>query len=322
MHMIHRSSWRVGALLLALGASFSLPAMAADTDTASDDSTRLVLLGTAGGPSAKAARAQPSSAIVIGNDVYVIDAGDGVVRQMILAGISPRNLRAVFITHQHSDHNVGYCPLLVRSWASGQRNEIDAYGPAPLKKMTDACMELNAWDIALRQEDEGRPDLTKMINDHEIDNDGVIYKDGNVTVTAFRVPHGAAKPTFGLRFDTSDRSIVFSGDTSGGENLIKHAQGADILIHEVVSVPGVEALVGRIDPGNDELIRHIIEAHTPPKEVGRIATKAGVDTLVLNHFVPTGGPSDNEEAWLAEARKGFEGKIIVGRDLMDILDHE
>ncbi len=101
MHKIQRSIWCVGALLLALGAGFSLPAIAADTGTASNASTRLVLLGTAGGPSAKAARAQPSSAIVIGNDVYVIDAGDGVARQMILAGISPRNLRAVFITHQH-----------------------------------------------------------------------------------------------------------------------------------------------------------------------------------------------------------------------------
>lgn len=320
MHKINSPVWCVCALLLALGAGFSLPAIAAGVETSGSASTRLVLLGTAGGPSAKAARAQPSNAIVVGNDVYVIDAGDGVSRQMILAGISPRNLRAVFITHQHSDHNVGYCPLLVRSWASGQRNEIDAYGPAPLKKMTNACMELNAWDIALRQEDEGRPDLSRMINDHEIDQDGVIYKDDNVTVTAFGVPHGAAKPSFGLRFDTPDRSIVFSGDTSGGENLIRHAQGADILIHEVVSVPGVEALVGRIDPGNDELIRHIVEAHTPPDEVGRIATKADVDTLVLNHFVPTGGSSDNEEAWFTEARKGFKGKIIVGRDLMDILD--
>ncbi|MDR5903397.1 MBL fold metallo-hydrolase [Halomonas icarae] len=314
MQQLQQFKGRFGALFLALGVSLSLSAGAADDQ----QEARLVLLGTAGGPSAKAARAQPANALVIGDDVYIIDAGDGVVRQMILAGISPRDLRAVFLTHQHSDHNVGYCPLLVRSWASGQRDDIDAYGPEPLQRMTDACMALNEWDITLRQVDEGRPDLTRMVKVHEITADGVIYQDDNVTVTAFEVPHGAAEPSYGLRFDTAEHAIVFSGDTSGGDNLIQHAQDADILVHEVVSVPGVEALVERIDPGNDALVRHIVEAHTPPEEVGRIAKSTGVDTLVLNHFVPTGGPSDNDQSWYDAASSEFDGHIIVGQDLMEI----
>ncbi|WNK20082.1 MBL fold metallo-hydrolase [Halomonas piscis] len=309
---------RLSALSLALSASFFLPTASAELASNNQDSTRLILLGTAGGPSAKAERAQPANALVIGSDVYIIDAGDGVVRQMIQAGISPRNLKAVFITHHHSDHNVGYCPLLVRSWASGLRSNIEVYGPEPIQKMTNACMTLNEWDINLRQKDEGRPDLTQMVKTHEITADGPLYEDDNIAVTAFQVPHGAAKPSYGLRFDTDDGAIVFSGDTSGGSNLIQHAQGADVLVHEVVSVPGVEALVERIDPGNDELVRHIVEAHTPPDKVGEIAESIDVDTVVLNHFVPTGGPSDNDQAWHDAVRGEFNGNIVVGQDLIEI----
>jgi ribonuclease BN (tRNA processing enzyme) len=304
----------VSAALLMLG----LLGHVAAAEQAQKAETRLVLLGTAGGPSAKKTRAQPANAVIINDAVYAVDAGDGVVRQMELADISPRRLRAVFLTHHHSDHNAGYCSLLLRAWASGLRTNVDIHGPPPLNQITRSCLEMNAWDIDLRKVDEGRPDLAALIKVHEIGGDGVIHQDENVKVTAFEVPHGAAKPSYGFRFDTPDGSIVFSGDTSGGENLIEHAKGATVLVHEVVSVPGVDALVERIDPGNEELKRHIIEAHTPPDEVGRIAAEAGVDTLVLTHFVPTDGPADQAELWREGAQEGFDGEIIVGEDLMEL----
>lgn len=281
--------------------------------------TRLVLLGTAGGPALKKARAQPSNALIVNGDVYIIDAGNGVSRQMALSGIDPRKMRAVFITHNHSDHIADYGTLLLRAWASGLRTKIATYGPPPLAKMTRSYLDYADWDIQLRKVDEGRPDLASLISVHEIKEEGVIFEDANLKVTAFEVPHGDAKPSYAFRFDTPHKSIVFSGDTSRSTNLIKHAKGADILVHEVVSIHGVEAVVQRIDPGNKDLVQHIVEAHTPIEEVGEVAREAGVKKLVLSHFVPTGLPSyDKPELWIEGVRKTYSGEVIVGEDLMII----
>ncbi|SIS48245.1 MBL fold metallo-hydrolase [Neptunomonas antarctica] len=281
--------------------------------------TRLVLLGTAGGPSIKKARAQPANAVIVNGSVYIVDAGNGVARQMALAGISAKKLRAVFITHNHTDHNADYGTLLLRAWLSGLKTPVDTFGPPPLKKMTNAYMEYMDWEIKLRIRDENRVPLQSLVRANNIEGDGVIYKDENITVTAFEVPHGAAKPSYGFRFDTPDRSIVFSGDTARSDNLIKTAKGADVLVHEVVSIHGVEAIVNRIDPGNDALKRHIIEAHTPTEEVGEVAAAAGVKKLVLNHFVPTGLPAfDNPELWIKGIRKHYQGEVVVGKDLLEI----
>ncbi|HET6342685.1 MAG TPA: MBL fold metallo-hydrolase [Gemmatimonadota bacterium] len=279
--------------------------------------TRLILLGTAGGPSPKQTRSAPANAVVVDDAVYVVDAGNGVARQLVLAGLPPRHLRAVFITHHHSDHNADYGNLMLLAWTTGLRTPVDTYGPPPLARMTELFLALNAPDIELRQDEEGQPVLAELIRPHEIEADGVIYEDENVKVTAFEVIHLGAR-AYGFRFDTPDRSIVFSGDTSPSKNLIEHARGADVLVHEVVSVPAVDALVARIDAGNEALRSHIINAHTPLTEVGRIATEAGVKTLVLTHFVPSDGPDDQAELWRKGARQHFSGEVIIGEDLMEV----
>lgn len=279
--------------------------------------TRLILLGTAGGPSPKQTRSAPANAVVVGDAVYVVDAGNGVARQLVLAGLAPRHLRAVFITHHHSDHNADYGNLMLLAWTTGLRTPVDTFGPPPLARMTELFLALNAPDIELRQKEEGQPVLADLIRPHEIEADGVVYEDENVKVSAFEVVHLGAR-AYGFRFDTGDRSIVFSGDTSRSENLIEHARGADVLVHEVVSVPAVDALVARVDAGNEALRSHIIHAHTPLTEVGRIATEAGVGTLVLSHFVPSDGPDDQAELWREGARQHFSGELIIGEDLMEI----
>ncbi|MGH7563783.1 MAG: MBL fold metallo-hydrolase [Gemmatimonadota bacterium] len=254
---------------------------------------------------------------MVNDAVYVVDAGNGVARQLALAGLASRNLRAVFITHHHSDHNADYGNLLLLTWTAGLKTPVDTYGPPPLVRMTELFLELNEQDIDLRQDEADRPVLADLIRPHEIEGDGVIYEDENVKVTAFEVIHLGAR-AYGFRFDTPDRSIVFSGDTSRSENLIRHARGADVLVHEVVSVPAVDALVARTDPGNEALKHHIIYAHTPLTEVGKIATEAGVQTLVLTHFVPSDGPDDTAELWREGAKQHFSGELIIGQDLMEI----
>lgn len=310
----------IGAAVCATALLFSVTAQAqAPSPAQTASGTRLVLLGTAGGPSIKKARAQPSNALIVNGEVYVIDTGNGVARQMALAGIDVKKLRAVFITHNHSDHMADYGTLLLRAASSGLKNTVHTFGPPPLSMMNKAYMAFADWDVQLRVRDEAKPELADMVKVREIFQDGVIYQDENVKVTAFEVPHGAAAPSYGYRFDTPHKSILFSGDTTKSDNLIKHAQGVDILVHEIVSVHGAEAIGERIDPGNKELVRHIVEAHTKPDEVGEVATAANVGKLVLTHFVPTGLPKfDNPQAWIDSVRQTYAGEIVVGEDLMAI----
>jgi len=284
-----------------------------------DVGTRLILLGTAGGPALKKARAQPANALVVNGHVYIIDAGNGVARQMALADLSPNALRAVFITHNHSDHVADYGTLLLRAWLSGLKTPVDTYGAPPLEEMTRAYLRYMDWDIQLRIRDEPRPPLADLIRAHDIAGPGVIYRDENLKVTAAEVPHGAAKPAYAFRFDTPHRAIVFSGDTARSDALIKLATGADVLVHEVVNVDGVDAVVNATDPGNAALKRHIIEAHTPVEEVGEVAAKAGVRKIVLTHFVPTGLPAfDKPELWIQGVRRHFKGEVVVGEDLLEV----
>jgi ribonuclease BN (tRNA processing enzyme) len=307
------------SLVAILAFGVAAPWLQAQPPPPQSTGTRLILLGTAGGPAIKKARAQPANALIVRDSVYIIDAGDGVSRQMGLAGVSPKALRAVFITHLHSDHVADYGTLLLRAWQSGLKKAVDTYGPAPLKAMTASYLQYMRWDIQLRIRDENRPVLANLVRAHDIAKAGVIYKDENVTVTAAEVPHGAAKPAYAYRFDTPDRSIVFSGDTSKSASLVKLAAGADVLVHEILNIDGVDASVKETDPGNEALKRHIIEAHTPMEEVGQVASEARVKKLVLTHFVPTGQAAfDKPELWIQGVRKSYQGEVVVGEDLLEI----
>ena len=283
------------------------------------ESSELVLLGTGGGPKIWAARSQPASAILVNGDVYIIDAGDGITGQLAKSGIDTNSIKAVFITHNHSDHVADYGTLLLRTWQSGHKGPIDCFGPPPLKDMTNSYIDYMSWDINLRIQHEARPDFKTMINVFEIENNSHVYQDSNLKVDCIKVPHGEADPSYSYRFQIDGKVIVFSGDTSKSEALIDFSSGADILVHEVLNLEGVEAIIEKTYPGNEPFRSHIIEGHTTMSEVGEIASQAKVKTLVLNHFVPTGSPLlDKEEIWQNGVRKTFNGQIIVGTDLLRI----
>jgi ribonuclease BN (tRNA processing enzyme) len=287
--------------------------------TASPQSkTRLILLGTGGGPRPRKARAAPSQVILVDGAVYVVDCGDGVARQFVAADVPLAALRHVFITHHHSDHNAGYGNLLLLAWTAGLRTRVDAWGPAPLERITRLFFEMSAFDIETRIADEGRVPLVPLVHAHEIGNGGVILKEEGVTVTAARVHHPPIANAFAYRFDTRDRSIVISGDTAmPADALIALARGADILVHEVVYPPAIDRLVAPL-PNAAALKKSILAHHTSPEDVGRIAHAAGVKTLVLSHFVPAEDPSITDEMWTAPVRAHFGGRIVLGKDLMEI----
>jgi ribonuclease BN (tRNA processing enzyme) len=308
---LNRRDLILGAAAIAGGALW--PRMARSRSEA----TRLILLGTGGGPRPRKANSAPAQVITAGGAAYVVDCGDGVARQLVLAGVPLASLRHVFITHHHSDHNADYGNLIWLAWTAGLRTRVDTWGPPPLAKMTRLFFEMNEYDITTRIADEGRVPLAPLVQAHELSEGGAVLQDENVKVTAALVAHPPVVPAFGYRFDGRERSIVISGDTAPSDNLIELARGADVLVHDALYAPAVDRLVAGV-PNATSLKRSILSHHTTAEDAGRVAQAAGVKLLVLSHLVPADDPAVTETMWIDAARKHFQGSIVVGRDLLEI----
>ncbi|HEX5043012.1 MAG TPA: MBL fold metallo-hydrolase [Candidatus Polarisedimenticolaceae bacterium] len=292
----------LAALLLAAAAQASPP-------------PRLVLLGTAGGPTPKRTRAAPAQALHVNGTLYVVDCGNGAGRQMALAGLPFLELRHVFLTHHHSDHNADLVTLPLLAWAAGNESTVTLHGPRPMRRAVRAGLRAHAFDVETRTHDEGRTDLRKLLRVHAVREDGLVLDDGRVRVTAARVQHPPIEDAFAYRFDLPGWSVVFSGDTAPSETLIRLAKGADVLVHEVLLADAAEVARWLEKPPEHALVQHVVRSHTSFRDVGRVARDAGVKTLVLSHFVPGDAPVDRD-AVLAEIGKSFGGKVVFGEDLM------
>ncbi|HEY7611382.1 MAG TPA: MBL fold metallo-hydrolase [Gemmatimonadales bacterium] len=279
--------------------------------------TRLILLGTAGGPRPRKSRSASAQVIIANDKAYVVDCGDGVARQLVLAGVPLATVRHVFLTHHHSDHNADYGNLFLLAWTAGLRSRVDAWGPPPLEHMTGLFFEMNATDIAARIEDERRAPLATLVHPHDLSGGGLVMRDENLAVTSALVHHPPMDRAFAYRFDAADRSIVISGDTTRSDALVELARGADILVHEALLPEGMDRLVAGV-PNAPGLKRSIMSHHTTAEDAGRVAQAAGVKTLVLSHFVPAEDPAITEQMWADAAKKWFRGRVVVGRDLLEV----
>jgi ribonuclease BN (tRNA processing enzyme) len=284
---------------------------------ATEKRTRLILLGTKGGPRPGRTRHAPSLVVLIDDVPYVVDCGDGVASQLTRAGVPLTGLRHVFITHHHSDHTADYGNLLLLGWGAGLKTRVDCHGPPGLARMTEQFFEMHAADIGTRIADEGRVDLRKLVFVDERRANGLVLEDERVRVTSAVVHHPPVRPAFAYRFDGPDRSIVISGDTSPSKSLIGLARGADVLVHEALYVPGIDALLKKV-PNASNLRQHLLASHTTTEDVGRVAAEAGVKTVVLTHLVPGDMPSITDAMWAAGVKKHFKGRVVVGRDLLEI----
>lgn len=278
--------------------------------------TRLILLGTAGGPTPKVGRGAPAQALVVDGHTYVVDCGNGVAPQLVRAGVPLDSLSGVFLTHHHSDHNADYGTLLLLAWASNLTRQVTAVGPPPLAAMTESFLDYQSFDIATRIKDEGRPPLAPLIAPREVTAPGVVYEDERVRVTATLVAHPPIEVALAYRFDTADRSVVFSGDTAPTPALVELARGADVLVHECIHLPSIDAMLAD-DPDASRLREHLEDSHTDVDLVGGIAEAAGVGTLVLSHLVPAHDGID-PETWHRWGSRGFSGKVVVGHDLLEL----
>ena len=293
--------------------------------------TKVVLLGT-GTPVPDPERSGPATAIVVDDSAYLVDFGPGVVRRakgaVLDRGITqlePANLKVVFVTHLHSDHTAGYPDLILTGWSSGRHTPLEVYGPIGLQSMTDHILQAYRIDIQTRTnpggDQRGNQEGWK-VNAHEI-KPGVIYKDAKVTVTAFPTQH--AMESYGFRFDTLDRSIVISGDTSPTEETIKACNGCDVLIHEVRTLELFSNLP-------EERRSFGSKNHTTSDQLAALATKAKPRLLIAYHawiawgpsvlpsgeesvVLTTGGFHSSPDALQKEIAARYSGHFVIGRDL-------
>jgi ribonuclease BN (tRNA processing enzyme) len=279
--------------------------------------TRLILLGTGGGPRPRTTSSASAQVILVNDEAFVVDCGNGVARQLVFAGVPLPRLRHIFLTHHHSDHNADYGNLISLAWTAGLQSRVDTWGPPPLEKMTALFFQMNASDIEARIADESRVPLAPLVHVHEVSEGGAVMQNDRVKVTATIVNHPPFVLAFAYRFDAADRSIVISGDTARSDNLVKLAQGVDVLVHSAVYFPAVDRLIARV-PNATALKQTIIRGQTSAEDVGRVAQAAGVKTLVLSHLIPADDPTVTDQMWIDAARTEFKGTVIVGRDLLEV----
>jgi ribonuclease BN (tRNA processing enzyme) len=257
--------------------------------------------------------------MIVNDTPYLIDFGAGVIRRTMAAfekgvtalGYGGINIKTVFLTHMHSDHTIGYPDLVFTPWVMGRSEPLDVYGPRGIMAMTEHM--LKAWQVDIEGRINGLgnydPEGCK-VNAREI-APGVVHQDRNVTVTAFSAQHGEMVNSFGYRFDTSDRAIVISGDTTPTHTLLDHSGGCDVLIHEAYSMETYR----RVSPRAQEYRRR---HHTSSIELAKIANDVKPGLLVVYHRSNIGGApesADSEDVLLDEIRQSYGGRVVMGHDL-------
>jgi ribonuclease Z len=275
--------------------------------------TEIVFLGT-GTPRPLADRQGPSLAVISNGKAYLVDTGLGLTRQANSAftngvrALKVEGLSIAFITHLHSDHTLGLPDLILTPWVFGRAVPLELYGPPGIRAMADNILKAYERDQHIRIEGLEQANTTgNKVNAHEM-KPGVVYQDANVKVTAFLVDHGDWPDAYGFRFDTADKSIVISGDARPSESVIKACSGCDVLIHEVYSGYGGNAL-----KPPEALMKYMAAYHTSAQELGALATKARAKTLIVTHYLPVGSTDQTE--MVAAIKQGFSQDVIVARDL-------
>lgn len=286
-----------------------LAAPSARSGSAQPLKTELILLGT-GTPVPDPDAWGPASAVVVGDRLFLIDAGAGVTRRLAASGF-PRvkSVAALFLTHLHSDHTLGYPDLIFSTWIMGRREPLIVYGPPGLKRLTDRLIDAWADDIDVRVKGLERERRDWLNVDVREIAAGTIYERRGVKVTAVGVPHGEWQ-SFAFRFDTPSRSITFSGDTAPNRGLEDLAKGTDVLVHEVYNSSRVAP---EQRPGGEHWPEYLKTYHTSDTELGRLAARVKPGLLVLVHVLRLGG---TDAEILSHIRSsGYAGRVVIGKDL-------
>ena len=321
-------------LVSLVGGNFVLvnPCLAQSANAPSKTGTRLITLGTAGGPQPRADRAQSSNLLIVNGTPYIIDAGNGVTRRFARTGSKFADIGTIFITHPHDDHTSGLASLLITAWNFQRKAPINVYGPPGTEATVNGAVQFLTVTSEIRISDGTRTvPVAKVFVGHDV-GVGQVYQDANVKVTAventhFHFPEGSPGygkyKSYSYRFETPDRVIVFTGDTGPTDAVTELAKGADVLVSEVNSPEDAKErniLIGRwqkMSPDEQtNFMRHMSEEHLTTEDIGKMATQAGVKTVVLSHLSPR--PSGKGfDAWADEIKKRFAGQVFVATDLKE-----
>ncbi|SRR5690554_355331 len=318
--MLNKHKGYLAAALLALSVSQS--GLADDGNASTEQSsTTVVMLGT-GTPVLKHERAGQAILVVVDKEMYLFDAGPGFVKNFdALSGqpFMPEDIyfsndsvygamNKVFLTHLDSDHVLGLPELMLRPWIMGRSEPMKVVGPRGTEAMTTSILEAYVADIDHRlhgtqpaNSDGFKADVT------EISDNQVVHEDDKVTIRAFRVPHGSWSEdmAFGYRVETPDKVVVISGDTRHEEALYEHFEGADILIHEVMSEAGVSQLP-------QDWQDYMYHAHTSTRQLAEIGREIEPELLVMTHPLFFG---QTDEQLREEMGGYYDGNFVLASDL-------
>ena len=288
----------------------------ASLSAASAQDFRVTLLGT-GSPNPLPDRFGPATLVEAGQEKLLFDAGRGVTIRLNQVKVPIGALTATFLTHFHSDHVNGLPDLWLTGWIDrpfgARRGPFRIIGPTGTTALMQNLEKAYADDIRIRWDDEHFQMEAIAIAPSEFREDGIVYSHNGVTVTAFEVDHGKyIKPAYGYRVDYSGRSVIISGDTRYSENLIRHSEGATLIVHEVCA-SDPELLRKNL------IVQTIFAHHTSPQEAGRIFTHLQPKLAAYTHLVLIGSvnvtpptPRDVE----IQTRETYSGPLAIGTDLM------
>ena len=272
------------------------------------DILRITILGSGVGPPVNLTQFGPATLVEAGGKRLLFDCGRGATFRLVQAGIPLKTVTTVFLTHLHSDHVVQLPDLLLTGWVGqpGRATPLRVWGPEGTASMMANLERAFEFDIHVRRDiDERFSSEGIRIESHDI-GEGVVFEEDGVKVTAFVVDHDPVKPALGYRVDYRGRSVVLSGDTRVSENLVKFAQGVDVLVHEAVDPDFL-----RSNAGNPVIAEHVISHHTTGEDAGRVFTRIAPRLAVFSH-----APARKE--LLDQARRTYAGPLQGAEDLLRI----
>jgi ribonuclease Z len=273
---------------------------------------KLTILGT-GTPQPNPKRSGPAQVIECGNDNILIDAGAGTMHRFVEAGYTTAPIKAIALTHLHSDHITGILDVLWAGWIQRRWTVPPTiYGPPGTQHFIDHLIQAMSYDIKVRTGEILRPEnLVPFVVEIE---DGWKVRGKDWQLSAFRVEHFPVDEAFGFRIDQGGSSIVISGDTKVSENLIANSKNVDLLVHEVYWSQGLRDIAAAAKDEEEKARFELLRSyHTGSEEVGDVATRANTRHLVLSHIIRSrGDPAD----FVTDVSPSYSGQLTVAEDLM------